>query len=209
MAEKKAPEYDYLLPPEECERAYRILGRKPTLDPSGHPDQFLEADRILYGTAGEDDGMLVSWDSGSVILNPCHGERQPKEHPGFEWYPLSRWIMKANTEASAGATVLALLPANTDRRWFHAHVAVDGGASSIAFLERRIKSFAPDRKNENDGKPIRQPQPMAPHMWVLWTADAAVFERFYTELGLRDEDDGSRHGFVTEPNPIEPAEPAE
>lgn len=207
MSDKKAPEYDYLLPPEECERAYRILGCKPDVDPCAHPDQFLEAAKKYYGTDADDDGMLAPWvaedgSPASVVLNASHGERTPKDHPGFEWYPLSRWVMKASAEAQKGATILALLPANTDRIWFHTHVAVDGGASSVALLERRIKNYAPDRAGENNGEPIRQPQPMTPHMWVLWTKDKAVFERFYQELGKRGED-GGRLGFVCEPNPVE------
>lgn len=204
---KREPEYDYLLPPEECERAYKILGREPDLDPCGHPDQFLKAGKVYYGTTSDDDGMLAPWvdedgQPGMVILNASHGERTPKDHPGFEWYPLSRWIMKAAAEAEKGATVLALLPANTDRVWFHNHVAADGGAASVCLLEKRVKNYAPDRTGSNNGEPIKQPQPMQPHMWVLWTKDKAVFERFYTVLGKRDEA-GARLGFVTEPNPVE------
>ena len=199
----KPPEYNYLLPPKECEVMYRILGRKPTMDPCGHPDQFLEADKIYYGTGTDDDGMLVPWtqpggEPGFVVLNASHGERAPKVQPNFAWYPLSRWIMKASAEAQKGSTIIAPLPANTDRTWFHAQVTEY--SASICFLEKRLKFFAPDY--ETGGPPKELPQPMVPHMYVLWTKDKDVFERFYQELGARDAN-GGRLGFVTEPNPVE------
>lgn len=196
----RGPEYDYLLPEADCEIAYKILGRKPTLDPCGHPEQFLQADHVAYGTSTDDDGMLMSWKDQVVVLNPAHGERQPTEQQDFAWYPLSRWVMKASSEAHTGATVLALLPAYVDRVWFHQHVACLGAAASICFLEKRVKSYAPDRSGTNGGRPVLQPQPMHPHMWVLWTSDTAVFEGFYKVLGARNEK-GKRLGFVTEPNP--------
>jgi len=191
----KIIEYDYLLPPEECERAYRILGGQPTDDPCGHPDQFLKADRVCFGDTAENDGMRLAW-GPRVLLNPTHGERRPEEEPNFEWYPLSRWVQKASIEAQRGSTVLALLPAATDRAWFHTYLPEF--AASVCLLRARIKSYAPDR--EGGGSPILQPQPRHPHLYALFTKDQATFDRFYEELG-KDTTERERMGVVFEPNP--------
>lgn len=197
---KKPPQFNYLLPPEECARVYAVLNGKPGLDPCGHPDQFLEADKVMYGTAPEDDGFQAQWrDYGTVVLNAPHGEREPDwegieaDNPGWvrpdhPWHPFSKWITKASIEASAGATVLAFMPAATDRKWFHQYVVE---ANSIALLEQRVKCYVP---NPQGGDPERGPQPMNSHMMVLWTSDNAVADRFYDTYKTR--------GMIVEPRPV-------
>ena len=183
---KKPPQFNYLMPPEECERIYKVLEGPPGLDPCGHPDQFLDAGQIMYGTADEDDGFKVSWrDYNSVVLNAPHGEREPDwdaiaadnpdwTRPDHPWHPFSRWITKASIEAAAGATVLAFMPAATDRKWFHQYVVA---ANAVALLEQRVKCYLPS--NKADHPPVRGPQPMNAHMLVLWTKDSALADRFY------------------------------
>lgn len=189
MPEKRR-EFDYLLPPEECARVYDVLEGHPTLDPCGHPDQFLEADRVLYGTNTEDDGMLAPWRDQKVFLNAPHGEREPKHPTDFCWYPFTKWMTKASIESQKGATVLGFLPATTDRRWFHNYVSE---ATSIVLLEQRVKCYVPDRERV-DGPPSRGAQPMTPHMLALWTNDANTAERFYLVYKSR--------GMIVEPRPL-------
>jgi len=181
---KKPPQFHYLLPPEECERVYAVLGGKPGLDPCGHPEQFLEAERVAYGMGDGDDGLMLNWrEHETVFLNAPHGEREPdwegieRDNPGWErpswpWHPFSKWITKASVEAQSGCTVLAFLPASTDRKWFHHYVVA---ANSIAFLEQRVKCYVP-RENAD---PERGPQPMNPHMLALWTDDSETADRFF------------------------------
>jgi hypothetical protein len=200
---KKIPEFHYLLPPEECERIYTVLGGEPGLDPCGHVDQFLRAKTVLYGMDDADDGLTAQWrDYGTVFLNAPHGEREPdwdtieKDNPGWQrpdwrWHAFSKWITKASVEAQNGATVIAFMPASTDRKWFHHYVTT---STSIAFLEQRVKCYVPDRTNE-DSEPKRGPQPMNPHMVVLWTADKATADRFFETYKAR--------GMVVEPNPVD------
>ena len=149
---KKPPQFNYLLPPEECERFYEVLDGHPGLDPCGHPDQFLQADVVMYGTAAEDDGFKAAWRTyRSVVLNAAHGEREPDwdaiedDNPGWlrpdwPWHSFSKWIMKASVEATNGTTVLAFMPAATDRKWFHQYVP---DANLIVLLEQRVKCYRP------------------------------------------------------------------
>lgn len=200
MSDKKntPPEFHYLLPPEECERIYAVLG-KVGLDPCGHVDQFLKADRIMYGCGDDDDGLKESWlEHGTVMLNATHGEREPDwekleasnagwTRPDWAWHSFSKWITKASVEAQRGCTVLAFMPAATDRKWFHQYVVE---ANSIALLEQRVKCYVP----KHNAEPVRGPQPMNSHMMVLWTKDATIAERFFSAYKSR--------GMIVEPRPV-------
>lgn len=189
---KKAPEFNYLFPPEECEYVYRVFGGKPSLDPCGHPEQFLEAERVLYGdpAAPDDNGMALSWAGETVFLNPSKGERLDPSlpGPGFQWYPFSKWIMKAVVESQKGANILLFAPSTTDTTWFHTQVVT---AQSICFLNKRVKSYRPDT---DTGNPVLGIQPKEGHLLALWTADEEVFRRF----GEVYED----RGLIVDPNPL-------
>jgi phage N-6-adenine-methyltransferase len=58
----------------------------------------------------EDDALTQHWE-GVCWCNPPYGKE------------LSAWLQKAYESAQAGATVVCLLPARTDRRWWHAYAA--------------------------------------------------------------------------------------
>lgn len=205
---KKPPQFNYLLPPEECKRAYAVLGGKPGLDPCGHPDQFLEANKICYGMDVEDDGFQVAWaPHKTVLLNATHGEREPNwgelekdnknwHRPDWAWHPFSKWVTKASVEAQRGCTVLAFMPASTDRKWFHQYVCE---ATSLALLEQRVKCYVPSLVSTGD-KPTRGPQPMNPHMMVLFTQDNDIADRFYEVYKKR--------GMIVEPRPVAEANSA-
>lgn len=54
----------------------------------------------------EDDGLKQEW-SGRCWMNPPYGRE------------IGKWVQKAFQSASDGATVVCLIPARTDTRWFH------------------------------------------------------------------------------------------
>ncbi len=64
-----------------------------------------------YYTA-EDDGLLQNWTKhgGPVWLNPPYGRG------------IGKWVCKAAETARLGTTVVCLIPARTDTRYFHAHI---------------------------------------------------------------------------------------
>lgn len=69
----------------------------------------------------EDDALEQSW-AGRCWMNPPYGR------------DLHEWIAKAAAESSRGATVVALVPARTDTRWFHDHCL----GREIRFIKGRL-----------------------------------------------------------------------
>jgi phage N-6-adenine-methyltransferase len=54
-----------------------------------------------------ENGLAQSWQGETVWLNPPYGRQ------------IGKWIEKAYHEAQNGATVVCLIPARTDTRYFH------------------------------------------------------------------------------------------
>lgn len=67
-----------------------------------------------------DDGLAQEW-SGTVWCNPPYGRE------------IGKWIKKAS---ESNATVVMLLPARTDTRWFHDYIY---GKTEIRFVKGRLK----------------------------------------------------------------------
>ena len=70
----------------------------------------------------EEDGLAQPW-VGVCWMNPPYGRE------------IGKWVKKAYEAAEAGATVVCLLPARTDTRWFHDY-CVHG---EVRFLRGRLK----------------------------------------------------------------------
>lgn len=108
----------------ELEREFRF-----TLDvAASHDNARCEA----YFTA-EDDGLRQSWAGHTVWMNPPYGPE------------LGAWIERAAGEAAHGsATVVALVPARTDTRWWHRFVwdsrrNQPRPSVQVRFLEGRLR----------------------------------------------------------------------
>jgi len=73
----------------------------------------------------DDDGLSKSWAGETVWLNPPYGK------------VISEWIQKAYDEAIANedTTVVLLLPARTDTKWFH-NYCING---EVRFIKGRLK----------------------------------------------------------------------
>lgn len=96
-----------------------------------------------------DDGLSVPW-KGRVFVNPPYGRQ------------LGAWVAKCAGEASSGATVVGLVPARTDTRWWHLYIA---GAADVFMLRGRLKF--------GDGA---MPAPF-PSAIVVWGASATQAEQ--------------------------------
>lgn len=68
----------------------------------------------------EQDGLAQEWE-GICWCNPPYGRE------------VGKWVKKA---AEANATVVMLLPARTDTRWFHDYIY---GKAEIRFIKGRLK----------------------------------------------------------------------
>jgi phage N-6-adenine-methyltransferase len=76
-------------------------------------DQFFTA---------EDDGLAQSWDNEIVFCNPPYGRE------------IAQWVEKASK--ARGGTVVMLIPARTDTRYFHTFIYQK---AEIRFLKGRLK----------------------------------------------------------------------
>lgn len=73
----------------------------------------------------EQDGLKQSW-KGTAWCNPPYGRE------------ITAWIVKAFLEMTQGNTVVCLLPARTDTRWFHYYI-YNRPWAKVKFLRGRIK----------------------------------------------------------------------
>ena len=90
-----------------------------TLDPcSDH-----ENAKCPYYFTREDDGLVQSWGSHVVFMNPPYGRG------------IGTWMRKAYESSLQGATVVCLVPARTDTAWRHDY-AVKG---EVEFIRGRLK----------------------------------------------------------------------
>ena len=71
----------------------------------------------------EIDGLTQTWAPEVCWMNPPYGRQ------------IGRWVKKAYDESRRGATVVCLLPARTDTRWFHAYCL----HGDVVFLKGRLK----------------------------------------------------------------------
>lgn len=71
----------------------------------------------------EENGLLQSWEGKTCWMNPPYGRQ------------IGKWVQKAYEESKRGATVICLLPARTDTKWFH-DFCIKG---NIEFIKGRIK----------------------------------------------------------------------
>lgn len=78
-----------------------------------------------------EDGLQRDWSGERVFMNPPYGRA------------IGHWVKKAFTESRDGATVVCLIPARTDTKWWWEYCCQ---ASEIIFLTGRVKF-------ECEGKP--------------------------------------------------------
>lgn len=71
----------------------------------------------------EEDGLVQPWE-GVCWCNPPYGRE------------IGKWVRKALISSFLGATVVLLLPARTDTRWFHDYILHHG---EVRFLRGRLK----------------------------------------------------------------------
>ena len=68
-----------------------------------------------------ENGLLQNWDDEIVFCNPPYGRE------------IGKWVKKA---AESKATVVMLLPARTDTKWFHDYIYEK---AEIRFIKGRLK----------------------------------------------------------------------
>ena len=101
-----------------------------------------------------DDGLSLPW-HGTVFINPPYGRA------------LRMWVAKAEAEVRCGnaRTVVALIPARTDTRYWHEHVA---GTATVFFLRGRLTFGSAD---------AAAPFPSALALWGAADRQVAALEQ--------------------------------
>jgi phage N-6-adenine-methyltransferase len=70
-----------------------------------------------------DDALLIDWVPGKTYwMNPPYGRE------------IGKWIEKAYIESRRGSTIVCLIPARTETKWFHSYCL----ESEIRFVKGRI-----------------------------------------------------------------------
>lgn len=72
----------------------------------------------------ENDGLSQSWGGYTCWCNPPYGRE------------IGKWVQKAYLSSRDGSTVVMLLPARTDTKWFHEYIY---NQAEIRFIKGRLK----------------------------------------------------------------------
>jgi phage N-6-adenine-methyltransferase len=117
-----------------------------TLDAAAEPHNAL-CDRY-YTT--EDDALTQDWE-GTVWVNPPYSAG------------IGKWVGKAYEEARKGATVIMLIPARTETRWWHTYVMQ---AAEVVLIKGRMRF---------GGSPINAPFPSCVVIFNPWHRGEPTF----------------------------------
>lgn len=89
-----------------------------TLDPCADSDNA----KCAKFFTKDDDGLSQPW-SGAVFMNPPYGRQ------------IGEWVRKAWLSSLEGATVVCLIPARTDTKYWHDYAMK---ASEVRFIKQRL-----------------------------------------------------------------------
>ena len=80
-----------------------------------------------------EDGLSIDWPTNkAVFVNPPYSE-------------IARWCEKCKEQFDRGCTILLLIPARTDTRYFHDYI-VD--IADVRFIKGRLKFVHPDGRKD-------------------------------------------------------------
>lgn len=71
----------------------------------------------------DDDGLSLEWQGHRCWMNPPYSQ-------------VAKWMKKAHEESQKGSTVVCLVPARTDTKWFHDFVI---GKAEVRFIKGRLR----------------------------------------------------------------------
>tara|TARA_R100000315_G_scaffold61963_2_gene41769 strand:- start:815 stop:1294 length:480 start_codon:yes stop_codon:yes gene_type:complete len=92
-----------------------------TLDPCSNSSNY----KVKNHFTEKDDGLSQDWSGHNVFMNPPYGRA------------IKDWLKKAYEESQTdGTTVIALIPARTDTRYWHDYVMK---GEAIYFVKGRLK----------------------------------------------------------------------
>ena len=94
----------------------------------------------------KDDGLKQNWAGHTVWLNPPYGRQ------------IGKWVQKAYEESlKPDTTVVCLLPARTDTKWFHDYCTkgeITFVRGRLKFINRNLPSYREDGKFQKSPAPF-------------------------------------------------------
>jgi len=124
---------------------------KFTLDPCSNDSNY----KVKMRFTERDDGLSKDWAGNMVFMNPPYGRA------------IKEWIKKAYEEGQKNdTTVVALIPARTDTRYWHDYVMK---ADAIYFVKGRLKFGNGEGSAPFPSAVVvfRQHSAIAPHLGVI------------------------------------------
>lgn len=117
----------------------------------GTPDHIIESLTNEFGKLFDPcpnnptfDGLKLNW--SGVIRADTNQYEAVYVNPPYTRGQISRWVEKAEYEASKGITVIMLIPSYTDTKYFHRHIFNSQYVKDIRFLEGRLKFKGYDKR---------------------------------------------------------------
>lgn len=80
-----------------------------------------------------ENGLIQDWSKEIAFVNPPYGRE------------IGDWVKKSHEESLKGATVVMLIPARTDTRWFHEYIYNN---AEIRFMKGRVKFLQEGQKKD-------------------------------------------------------------
>lgn len=90
-----------------------------TLDPCATPENA-KCDKFF---TEKENGLLQDWSNEVVFCNPPYGRE------------INKWVEKCYNENKKGATVVMLIPARTDTKYFHQYIY---NQHEVRFIQGRL-----------------------------------------------------------------------
>ena len=153
-----AGEKDKRFTPIGLLRAFEAVWGPIDLDPCGHPESPVRAQRRILQSEGG-DGLRDEWTGNFVFMNP-------------PFSAATSWLKRANEMYAAGKAkvIVGLIPAKTDSAYFQDHIVP---VCDVGFLRGRLQ-FGRGAGNEAD---TRKSAPFAT-MLIIWGAAEREIEHF-------------------------------
>ena len=161
-------------PPALLAKLYAVFGGPFTLDPcSPTLDKKQAPVRARVHLTEADDGLAADW-FGTVYCNPPYGRT------------IGRWVSKCRSSVEAGQAsyVVALVPARSDTKWWHADVA---GFADVLMLKGRLYF--------GDGE-APAPFPSALVCWGLYEAHRRAVQAAFPDAWYVSAENGLADGLA-------------
>jgi len=155
-------------PKPVVEAVHEFFGGEPMLDPCSNVASIMGGTTQFWGPPGQ-DGLVIPW--RAVTKRVWHGRKRLTVFVNPPYSAKLDWVKKCAEEHDADRSleILALLPSDTDTRWFHQYGM---HCRSLCFWRGRLTFIG----NRSDTA-------MFPSVLLYWGANSIRFRRVFSGRG--------------------------